>query len=185
MEDNIIILEDDLGNQVEFAVIDVYELNDNTYFAMVEGVEDGNEESDEVPIMKADKTDTDDAELITVTDEDELQAAFNEFLRRDEEGIEEQTYPRRKEFSQNINNSVYARLTGRFPGDNTFYTAHKLILTNFNKENLESPLTYTYVVGREDKNGNPDPEHSSEEMQFTIYPSNYQPRIYHTTDQKY
>lgn len=89
MEDNIIILEDDLGNQVEFAVIDVYELNDNTYFAMVEVVEDGNEESDEVLIMKVDKIDTDDAELITVTDEDELQAAFNEFLRRDEEGIEE------------------------------------------------------------------------------------------------
>lgn len=89
MEDNIIILEDDLGNQVEFAVIDVYELNNNTYFAMVEVVEDGNEESDEVLIMKVDKVDTDDAELITVTDEDELQAAFNEFLRRDEEGFEE------------------------------------------------------------------------------------------------
>ncbi len=85
MEDNIIILEDDLGNQVEFAVIDVYELNDNTYFAMVEVVEDGKEESDEVLIMKVDKIDTDDAELIAVTDEDELQKAFDEFLKRDEE----------------------------------------------------------------------------------------------------
>ncbi len=85
MEDNIIILEDDLGNQVEFAVIDVYELNDNTYFAMVEVVEDGKEESDEVLIMKVDKIDTDDAELIPVTDEDELQKAFDEFLKRDEE----------------------------------------------------------------------------------------------------
>lgn len=89
MEDNIIILEDDMGNQVEFAVIDVYELNDNTYFAMVEVVEDGNEESDEVLIMKVDNIDTEDAELVTVEDEDELQAAFDEFLRRDEEMTEE------------------------------------------------------------------------------------------------
>lgn len=88
------------------------------------------------------------------------------------------------EFDVNLINSIYARMSARFPGDNTFYTAHKLILTNFYKENLESPLTYTYVVGREDKNGNPDPEHSSEEMQFIIYPSDYKPRIYHTTDQQ-
>lgn len=89
MDDNIIILEDEMGNQVEFAVIDVYELNNNTYFAMVEVVEAGEEESDEVLIMKVDKIDTDDAELIPVTDEDELQAAFDEFLKRDEEGVEE------------------------------------------------------------------------------------------------
>ncbi len=89
MEDNIIILEDDLGNQVEFAVIDVYELNEETYFAMVEVTEEGKEESDEVLIMKVDKIDTDDAELIPVTDDDELQAAFDEFLKRDEEAFEE------------------------------------------------------------------------------------------------
>lgn len=89
MDENIIILEDENGNQVEFAVIDVYELNNNTYFAMVEVVEAGDDESDEVLIMKVDKIDTDDAELIPVTDEDELQAAFDEFLKRDEEGFED------------------------------------------------------------------------------------------------
>lgn len=89
MDENIIILEDENGNQVEFAVIDVYELNNNTYFAMVEVVEAGEDESDEVLIMKVDKIDTDDAELIPVTDEDELQAAFDEFLKRDEEGFED------------------------------------------------------------------------------------------------
>ena len=89
MDDNIIILEDENGNQVEFAVIDVYELNGNTYFAMVEVVEAGEDESDEVLIMKVDKIDTDDAELIPVTDEDELQFAFDEFLKRDEEGFDD------------------------------------------------------------------------------------------------
>lgn len=88
MDDNIIILEDDNGNQIEFAVIDVYELNSNTYFAMVEVVEAGEEESDEVLIMKVDDVESEDAQLITVDDEDELQAAFNEFLRRDEEQSE-------------------------------------------------------------------------------------------------
>lgn len=88
MEDNIIILEDDQGNQIEFAVIDVYELNGSTYFAMVEVVEAGQEESDEVLIMKVDNPESEDAELIVVDDEDELQAAFDEFLRRDEEDAE-------------------------------------------------------------------------------------------------
>ncbi len=85
MEDNIIILEDDNGNQIEFAVIDVYELNGNTYFAMVEVVEAGQDESDEVLIMKVDRPEAEDAELVVVDDDDELQAAFDEFLRRDEE----------------------------------------------------------------------------------------------------
>lgn len=88
MEDNIIILEDDQGNQVEFAVIDVYEFNENTYFAMVEVVEAGEEESDEVLIMRVDNPDSDDAELVVVEDEEELQAAFDEFIRRDEEMAE-------------------------------------------------------------------------------------------------
>lgn len=89
MEDNIIILEDENGNQVEFAVIDVYELNDNTYFAMVEVLDAAEDESDEVLIMKVDKIDTDDAELIPIDDDAELQAAFDEFLRRDEEAYED------------------------------------------------------------------------------------------------
>ena len=88
MDDNIIILEDDNGNQIEFAVIDVYELNSNTYFARVEVVEACEEESDEVLIMKVDDVESEDEQLITVDDEDELQAAFNEFLRRDEEQAE-------------------------------------------------------------------------------------------------
>lgn len=88
MDENIIILEDDNGNQVEFAVIDVYELDGETYFAMVEVVEEGKEESDEVLIMKVANIDTDDAELVMIDDEAELQKAFEEFLRRDEEEAE-------------------------------------------------------------------------------------------------
>ena len=89
MEENIIMLEDEEGNQIEFEAIDVYELNGNTYFALLEVLPEG-EENDEVLIMKVDDTDDENPELITVTEEDELETAFNEFLRREEEfGAEE------------------------------------------------------------------------------------------------
>ena len=87
MEDNILILEDENGNPVEFMVIDVYEFNDATYFAMVEVIEGSIEESDEVVIMRV-EGEGDDAELVMVEDEAELQAAFDEFVRRDQEDME-------------------------------------------------------------------------------------------------
>ena len=89
MEENIIMLEDEEGNQIEFEAIDVYELNGNTYFALL-GVLPEGEENDEVLIMKVDDTDDENPELVTVTEEAELEEAFNEFLRREEEfGAEE------------------------------------------------------------------------------------------------
>jgi hypothetical protein len=87
MEDNILILEDENGNPVEFMVIDVYEFNDATYFAMVEVIEGSIEESDEVVIMRV-EGEGDDAELVMVEDEAELEAAFDEFVRRDQEDME-------------------------------------------------------------------------------------------------
>ena len=89
MEDNILILEDENGNPCEFMVIDVYEYNDATYFAMVEVIEGSAEESDEVVIMRV-EGEGDDAELVMVEDEAELQAAFDEFVRRDQEAYEEE-----------------------------------------------------------------------------------------------
>lgn len=88
MDENILILEDEKGNPCEFMVIDVYEFNDATYFAMVEVIEGSIEESDEVVIMRV-EGEGDDAELVMVEDENELQAAFDEFVRRDNEDIEE------------------------------------------------------------------------------------------------
>lgn len=88
MEDNILFLEDDKGNLCEFMVIDVYEFNNATYFAMVEVIEGSIEESDEVVIMRV-EGEGDDAELVTIEDAAELQAAFDEFVRRDQEDYEE------------------------------------------------------------------------------------------------
>lgn len=88
MDENILILEDENGNPCEFMVIDVYEFNNATYFAMVEVIEGSADESDEVVIMRV-EGEGDDAELVMVEDEAELQAAFDEFVRRDEEAYEE------------------------------------------------------------------------------------------------
>jgi hypothetical protein len=68
-------------------------------------------------------------------------------------------------------------MTGRFPAANTQYTSHKCII-NVVTSAVLSPTEYTYIVGRADKNGNPDLEHCSEEYTFTLYPESYTPRIY-------
>lgn len=90
MDENIIMLEDENGNTIEFEAIDVYEFNDETYFALLEIMPEG-EETDEVLIMKVETGETDeDMSLVNVEDEDELEAAFNEFLRRDAEANAEE-----------------------------------------------------------------------------------------------
>lgn len=88
MEDNIIILEDQDGVQVEFETIDVFELNGVTYFALLEVLPE-EEENDEVLIMQVQGED-DDMELVMVDDDEKLQAAFDEFCRRDAEAREEE-----------------------------------------------------------------------------------------------
>ncbi len=89
MENNIIMLEDENGCSIEFEVIDVFELDEVTYFALVEVMPE-EEESDEVLLMQViGDLDTDDAELVMIDDEEQLQKAFDEFCRRDEENIGE------------------------------------------------------------------------------------------------
>ncbi|MCH5186730.1 MAG: DUF1292 domain-containing protein [Oscillospiraceae bacterium] len=89
MEDNIIILEDEAGNPVECEVIDVYDFNNNVYFAMIETTENAADEETDVIIMKLQKGESpDDDTLLMIEDEDELEAAFNEFVRRDNDDFE-------------------------------------------------------------------------------------------------
>lgn len=90
----------------------------------------------------------------------------------------------RKTFSTDINNAVYARITSRFPANNQQFTAHKCILQCKTGDNRTTVAKYEYVVGRSLVNGQPDPEHMSDIMQFTLYPANWHPRIWHTSDQQ-
>lgn len=85
MEQNIIILEDENGCEVEFEAIDVFELDGVTYFALLEVLPE-EEENDEVLIMQVEgDIESEEAELVMVEDEKRLEKAFNEFLRRDSE----------------------------------------------------------------------------------------------------
>ena len=82
MENNIIMLEDEHGCMIEFETIDVFEF---------EGVLPEGQENDEVLIMQVEgDVESEEAELVMVEDEARLEAAFNEFLRRDEEMANEE-----------------------------------------------------------------------------------------------
>ena len=88
----------------------------------------------------------------------------------------------RKEFNVVLNNAAYARITNRFPGNNVLFTSHKCIVRF--KDYVDEPTTYEYVVGRADKDGNPDVNHTSELYTFTLYPTDYEGRLYQITDQQ-
>jgi hypothetical protein len=89
----------------------------------------------------------------------------------------------RREFSTiELNNYVYARMQGRFPGDGSFYTAHKCIIDSGAAPTEKT--VYEYIVGRALIDGTPDPEHTSSIQTFTLYPENSIPRVYHITDQQ-
>lgn len=103
------------------------------------------------------------------------------------------TYPKLREYPENIKNTIYASLTKEriydyFPADGTYYTSHKCII-NICASAPESPEEWVYVIGRgiKDENGEIigfDPNYHSEEMHFTMYPSSYTPKIYQVTDQQ-
>ncbi len=88
MENNIIILEDQDGVEVEFEVIDVYEFEGHTFFALVECLPEEEENDDVLIMMVEGDLESDDAELVMVEDEALLQRAFDEFVKRDEEAAE-------------------------------------------------------------------------------------------------
>lgn len=83
-----------------------------------------------------------------------------------------------------IQNVIYNRISGTFPADGTKYTAHKCIIDVVQEEALTGKVKYEYVVGRADKNLNPDPEHTSQIQSFTLYSKEYTPRIFQVTDQQ-
>lgn len=108
---------------------------------------------------------------------------FESYKASDGDVEESTSYPHRKEWNIETINTIYKRIVGDFPGDGSKYTSHKCII-QLVSSSVNNPTTYTYIVGRADKNGNPDFEHCSDEFTFTLYPTTYTPRIYQTTDQQ-
>ena len=87
------------------------------------------------------------------------------------------------EHTEPIKKYIYNRIHGTFPADGTNYTSHKCII-NIVSDNVDDKTVYEYVVGRADKNMNPDANHISNPQEFTLYPDTYTPRIFQITDQQ-
>ena len=79
---------------------------------------------------------------------------------------------------------IYDRLTGIFPADGTKYTAHRCIVDIVSTKLTSGKQEYEYVVGRADKNMEPDADHTSDIQTFTLYSDDYTPRIFQITDQQ-
>ena len=117
--------------------------------------------------------------------------SFESYKQIEKEETQSSNVPFRKEFSVSVNNTIYARLSNIFPLNNVpnyggiSYTSHKCIVQLINEtDDLSEKVEYSYIVGKKLKNGNPDLEHCSDEMKFTLYPRSYEPRIYQITDQQ-
>ena len=80
--DNIIVLNDEEGNEVNFEFLDLVELDGEEYVVLLPVVEEGEEEEEgEVVILKVEDTDTDSEEesYVSVEDEDVLNKVFEIF----------------------------------------------------------------------------------------------------------
>ena len=60
--DNIIILNDEEGNEVKFEFLDLVELDDEEYVVLLPVTEEGEEEEGEVVILKVEDTDDEDSD---------------------------------------------------------------------------------------------------------------------------
>ncbi len=90
--DDIVVLVDENGEEVEFEHLDTIELNGNEYVVLLP-IDESEEEKDidEVVILKIEHGEADDS-FVSVEDDDELDAVFEEFRVRmeDEFDFEEQ-----------------------------------------------------------------------------------------------
>lgn len=83
--DNIIVLNDEDGNEVKFEFLDLVELDDEEYVVLLPVAEEGEEEDGEVVILKLEDNDDEDSEeesYISVDDEDVLNKVFEIFKEK-------------------------------------------------------------------------------------------------------
>lgn len=81
---NIIILNDENGNEVQFEFLDLIEYESEEYVVLLPVLEEGEEDDGEVVILKVDDTDEDSDEesYISVDDENTLTAVFEIFKEK-------------------------------------------------------------------------------------------------------
>ena len=83
-DDNIVVLNDEEGNEVQFEFLDLVELDDEEYVVLLPVTEEGEEEEGEVVILKLEDTDEDSEEeaYVGVEDEEILNKVFEIFKEK-------------------------------------------------------------------------------------------------------
>ena len=82
--DNIIVLNDENGNEVKFEFLDLVELDEEEYVVLLPVTEDGEEDEGEVVILKLEDTDEDSNEesYVGVENEEILNKVFAIFKEK-------------------------------------------------------------------------------------------------------
>ena len=83
--DNIVILNDEDGNEVKFEFLDLVELDDEEYVVLLPVSEEGEEEEGEVVILKVEDNDdenSDEESYVSIEDEDTLNKVFEIFKEK-------------------------------------------------------------------------------------------------------
>lgn len=83
--DNIVVLNDEEGNEVKFEFLDLVELDDEEYVVLLPMTEEGEEDEGEVVILKVEDTDDEDSEeesYVSVEDEETLNKVFEMFKEK-------------------------------------------------------------------------------------------------------
>ena len=82
--DNIVILNDEDGNEVKFEFLDLVELDDEEYVVLLPVTEEGEEDEGEVVILKVEDTDedTDEESYVSIDDEEVLNKVFEIFKEK-------------------------------------------------------------------------------------------------------
>ena len=82
--DNIVILNDEDGNEVKLEFLDLIDFEDEEYIVLLPVNEEGDEEEGEVVILRVEDTDeeADEESYVSVDDEDTLNKVFEIFKER-------------------------------------------------------------------------------------------------------
>ena len=78
-ESNIVVLNDEHGNEIKFEFLDLIEYESEEYVVLLPIDEDGENDDGEVVILKLEDSDTDEESYVSVDDEATLNAVFEIF----------------------------------------------------------------------------------------------------------
>lgn len=83
--DNVVILNDEDGNEVKFEFLDLVDLDDEEYVVLLPVTDEGEEDEGEVVILKVedkDNEDSDEESYVSVDDEETLNKVFEIFKEK-------------------------------------------------------------------------------------------------------